>query len=576
MADLSIDLSPITREINSLARELSHQMDVVDTKVGRVSQDLALTQSDLAQLRASFTQWVDEARRTAAVQESQTLLVGLKAELEREFGHYDVVRRSSVGVLQAFDVGNVSNERVTAVAEELMIQTPRYWLAPALVALAAWSMDNQDTATKSVAEAYRRSPTKTSLLFALISWRQGRQDAAVRWLRHYYASLDPRSLTREFAVILEATSYNAFGPEAQQGLTEVLVKWRSQLRQDEAAVEEQIKKWVVDVALRRETLDDASYVTLPSLSPNWPALKHQLEMASALPVVIEHYETIRDASTPMPTLLEDLIDDILDSLVTDFDSEELPLRREVVYHESVVRERGDTQAARKRADHLQEALELSNDILTIQTMAATKPELVGVGRQTQRLMIGVGARDFSAAVGRFCAEYRQHALTSVQFDFTPTHSNYASSYGFTGVAIPSTTPDVDGVARLRNAWEQTFASYISRVSFKNSFYTVRALCAAAVALVLMLISPIAGVLAGLVGAGIVYFMGEQERKRCQALVDRANAQKANAIDFSVSMYRAAQAELVDALLCYEQLDAQEADLLKLIQTWPTRRVEDEQ
>ena len=143
------------------------------------------------------------------MQQSQVKIVDLKAQLDREFGHYSVVRRTSVGLLQGFDVGNISNAVATNVAEELMIQTPRYWLAPALVALAAWSHDRQDIAEKSVQEAFSRDRHKTSLFFTLVLRRQGRMSGSVRWLRHYMASLDPSALTREFAVILEASSCNA-------------------------------------------------------------------------------------------------------------------------------------------------------------------------------------------------------------------------------------------------------------------------------------------------------------------------------------------------------------------------------
>lgn len=576
MSSVSIDWGPIEGKIDRMGSALSTQIDGVETKVGYVQNDLALTQSELAQLRASFNSWVDEARRTAAVQESATKLVDLKAQLDREFGHHDVVRRTSEGVLQAFDIGNVSNKTVTSVAEELMIQTPRYWLAPCLVALAAWSMDKPDIAEKSLQEAYRRDRNKTSLLFALITRRQGREDAATRWLKHYLTSLDPTALTHEFAVILEATSYNAFGAAAQQLLTETMSRWRIQLRQDVAAVDSQIKRWVADIGLRRQDLDEGSYSVLPYLSPEWPQLKRQLELSSALPETIDAYETIRDLDAPIPSLLEDLLDDILDTLVTNYDVEELPLRRNIVYHESVVQERGDLDRARYRADHLQEALELTSDILSLQTMAATNPELVGVGPQTQRLMIGVGVKDFVAGIGRFCANYRSQAIEEVTYDFKPDHSNYASKFGFKGVSFGSRLSEESGIQQLTSTWHQTFSDYIASVSFKNSYYAKPVLITAGIAVLFALFLQwviVAVVLLG--GVAITFFLGDKEKKRCQTLVDEAESLRQEALEYSVSMYRAAEAELVDALICYRQLDGQEAELLKLVETWPTRGKEEE-
>lgn len=571
----SIDLSPITRAVDRLAVQLSNQIDSVDTKVGAVRSDLASTRGELSQLRSQFIQWVDEARRTAAVQESSVKLVDLKAQLDRQFGHYAVVRRTSQGVLQAFDIGNVSNDTVTSVAEELMIQTPRYWLAPCLVALAAWSMNDEEIAEKSIREAYARDPNKTSLMFALVTRRQGRGDASARWLRHYLTSLDPTALTREFAVILEATSHNAFGPAGQQLLSEAIGKWRVQLRNDVDAVDAQIKRWVADVGIRRQELADDSYPTLAYLSPHWPTLKRQLELASALPETIDAYEAVRDFDAPIPSVLEDLLDDILDQLVREYDEEELPLRRNVVYHEAVVDERGDLDRARYRADHLQQALEMTQDILSLQTMAATNPKLVGVGPQTQRLMIGVGVNDFAAGVGRYCANYRAEAIDRVSFNFKPDHSNYARAYKFKGTVVASDMPEPHAVEQIRRTWEQTFTEYIESVSFKNSWYTKRALIAGGIGLVLLFFNVWLGVIALLVGAGVVYAMGENEKKRCAKLVADAEAQRAEALEYTLGMYRNAQAELVDAKLCYQQLDEQEAELLNLIKTWPTRGKEEE-
>ena len=237
----SIDLTPLSRQINEVGREiinnLGSQIDGVQANLGTVRNDLQLTRSELADLREEFQQFVEEAARVAAVQQSQVKIVDLKAQLDREFGHYSVVRRTSVGLLQGFDVGNISNAVATNVAEELMIQTPRYWLAPALVALAAWSHDRQDIAEKSVQEAFSRDRHKTSLFFTLVLRRQGRMSGSVRWLRHYMASLDPSALTREFAVILEASSCNAFGPEGNELLSAKLAEWSKQLRQHPEAVE---------------------------------------------------------------------------------------------------------------------------------------------------------------------------------------------------------------------------------------------------------------------------------------------------------------------------------------------------
>lgn len=574
MSQASVDINAFIRAVEQSHNQLAGQIDQVDTSVGLVRQDLNLTANELRELRAEFDAFVQTAARAAAVQQSETRVVNLKAELDRQFGHYGQVRRTSVGMLQAFDVGNVGNDIVRQVSEELMIQTPRYWLAPVIVTLAAWSRDNEEMAQKSVREAYSRDAAKTSLFFALVLRRQGRLEAANRWLQHYLLALDPRALGREFAVVLEATSYNAFGPAAQTLMTDAMATWCGELRTNKDIVEKQIQAWVREIGGRRDIVAPSAYPELQALSPEWPTVKRVLEQASAIPVMIDTYGDIARRDTQLPTVLEHLLDDILDQLVTEYDTEELPLRREVVYHEAVIEEGGDMTRARQRADRLQATLDETTDIVSLQTDAAISPELVGVSDQTQRIMIGVGRHDLRAAVARFCHDYRSQVLPVVTFSFDAQHSNYASTYRFQGAQLTSAMPEQDGVNLLRTVWHNTFAAYIDSISFKNSWYTKPGLIAGALALVLLMMNPMVGVVALLAGAGIVWFLGDQERKKCQAAVDAVEKIRAEAIEHSIARYRAAQAEFVDAGHEFTELDSQEGELLALIDTWPTANAEE--
>ncbi|MBK6440866.1 MAG: hypothetical protein IPH27_11435 [Actinomycetales bacterium] len=552
-------------------RALESQISVVSGEVGQVRSDLRLTTDQLQALRREFQAFVDESAKVALVQQSETKVVNLKAELDRQFGHYELVRRTSTGMLQAFDVGNVSNDVVRSVSEELMIQTPRYWLAPALVALAAWSRDNQDIAEKSVGEAFSRDKNKTSLFFALVMRRQGRVEASVRWLRHYLTSLDPSALTREFAVILEATSYDAFGAQGQAMLSDRMTQWCTELRNRDEIVEAQIGSWVKEIRARSQQLDPSKYQALAALSPQWNAVKSQLESASALPEMIDRYAAVRNHDAALPQVIEDLLDDILDTLVTEYDEEELPLRREVTYHEAIIDERGDQARAQAKADVLLKALEHTDDVVSLQTTAAITPELIGVSVQTQRIAVGVGYDDLRTAVGRYCTAYRGAHVSAVDIELGPGHSNYASTYNFPGWRISTSVPEEQAMTRLRTVWEGTFDQIVDKLRFSNGWYTKPGIIAAVVTLVSFFIKPIIigfVVLAG--AAGIIYLLGEQAKKKSLAAIAAVEAAKEPAIERSISMYRDATAQFVDAELVYEDLDRQEADLLALVDAWPTR------
>ena len=567
---VQVNFDPVFRALDQTRRALESQISEVSVDVGVVRQDVKSTNDELRQLRREFEAFVEQSERLAAVQQSETKVVNLKAELDRQFGHYAAVRRTSTGLLQAFDIGNVSNKTVQSISEELMIQTPRYWLAPALVTLAAWSRDNREIADKSVAEAFARDKNKASLFFALVLRRQGRMEASVRWLRHYLTSLDPLALTREFAVILEATSYDAFGPAGQRLLSTAMSEWVKELRTRDDIVESQINLWRREIQTQGQALAPTLFPALATVSPQWGQVKGTLEKASALPLVLEKYTAVRNHDGSIPRVLEDLLDDILDQLVSEYDDEELPLRREVRFHEAIIEERGHRDRAQAKADLLLRALERTDDVVTLQTTAAITPELMGVSTQTQRIAIGVGQQDFRTALGRHTAEYRSGHLTVVDIALGPDHSSYASSYKFPGWQSTTQVDEESALTQLRQIWQNTFDAAAESLRFKDSWYVKPALVAAAVALIAGLVGKIlVGLLFLALGAGVVYFLGEQKKAKCQATVDALEKAKGPAIDKSIEIYRDATAQFVEAELLYEELDATEADLIQLIDLWPT-------
>ena len=574
MADFKIDVSPIMKAIEQVddkvsivgsgLNRVSEKVDVVDTKVGG-------TQSELAELRRRFEDYVRQAERTANVQRAETKAGTLKADLEREFGHYQVVRRSSIGLLQAFDVGNVSESTAGQISEELMIQTPRYWLAPALVALAAWSRDDKDICERSITEAYNRSQAKTALFFALVLRREKREAESVRWLHHYLAACDPRALTREFAVILEAASQGQFGPQGTRLALTQLAQWTAELRGSQELVADQVEKWVEELTVSQKVLDPSEAPMLRRLASasDFARVKAQAEATTALKACAEKYEAIKDSEFTSSGVISTLLDDLLIQLVTEYDEEELPLNREVAYQDAIIETGGDLDRARTKADQMISVLDEHTDAVTLQTNAAIAPDSLGVSIRTQQVAIGVGKEDFRTAVRAYTKDYRLRHVDNVTLTLEPNHHQLASTYGFRGFATSTRTDEAVMAGQLRQAWDATFAAYIQSVTFKNQQMLMPIGIAVVVALVAFMINPLAGLLVAAVSGGLAYYVIYQAQKAARAKVDGANAVKQRAFEESFTMLQDARADFDELQWAYEEQDADEDELLRIIDVWPS-------
>ena len=184
----SANLSAIERSLSNISGNISTLNDnlgVVDNHVDQVNDNVRVVYDEVGALAKEFREFVKLQMRANAKANSQQRLIQIRQELEKRFGHYDIVRRTTTGILQADDLGIVKKETITNATEELMLSTPGYWLTPCLVALAAWINDQPDLAEKALREGIKRNDEKTSLFWALICRRADRKSAALKWTQRY-------------------------------------------------------------------------------------------------------------------------------------------------------------------------------------------------------------------------------------------------------------------------------------------------------------------------------------------------------------------------------------------------------
>ena len=154
MADYAIssaNLSAIEnglRAINNNLGTLNNNIEVVDRNVDTVNNNVKVVYDEIGALARDFHNFVQLQVRANALSKAQQRIIQIRQEMEKRFGHYDIVRRTTTGILQADDIGIVKKDTISNATEELMISTPGYWLAPCLVALAAWINDQPELAER--------------------------------------------------------------------------------------------------------------------------------------------------------------------------------------------------------------------------------------------------------------------------------------------------------------------------------------------------------------------------------------------------------------------------------------------
>ena len=409
-----IQQADLTRIANNLG-VIHDDLGTIDSKVGTVNDNVKVVYDEIGSLAQEFHDFVSLQVRANRLGQAETRLVKIRQELEKKYGHYDIVRRTTTGILQADDLGIVKRDTISNATEELMLSTPGYWLAPCLVALAAWINDQPELADKALREGIKRNDEKTSLFFALICRRADRKSACLKWTQRYLANQDEEELDRKTIIVLDAFASGLLGADSEGIISKQMDEWLSNLEEKPGFTEQQTQQWSDAINLKRKPIDTSSYTYLRKYSKTWPLLQDILEGANLHAIMLDYLTSIFEQKASTASIKEQL-DEILNSLVTDFDDEELPLRREEKFEQFVVDFEGDENRARQNMAIEQSAFDTHKDFTQLLTDAAMKPESSHSSVSTQKFAFALSKDWVTNAYSDIIAQNRMKIPNEIEIN----------------------------------------------------------------------------------------------------------------------------------------------------------------
>lgn len=345
VSDARHDIRELAALVSSEMMYLKQGIDVVNNEVFGVKSDVQSVKDDVYTFKVRFEEFVDDLEKKNNITHAQGRIVILNQEIEKQFGLYEDVRNNLVGILQAVDTGLVSKQVITNSTEELMLGTPRYWLSPSLIAIAAWINNNRNLANKAVNEGIRRNPIKTELIFTLISNRLKRQDASFAWLSKFFETQNPLEMPQETLILVNAYTDGVFGPDSQGVCMQQISKWMENLSKQTEIVKDLEDRWIKKIkVMQGNEMDENSFKYLQDYSPNFATLMNLLNYARKHQVLLDYLKNIINTKIEKKDYVEEL-DDILFKLVNEYDEDEFELRREQQLCELIIKYNGDKEKA---------------------------------------------------------------------------------------------------------------------------------------------------------------------------------------------------------------------------------------
>ena len=540
------DLSLIERSLSNLAGSI----DYVNNRVDQVDDNVKIVYNEVEKLANEFREYVEMQSLANRKAEAKMNLSAIRDKLKDNFGHYDVVRRTATGILQANDLAIVKSSMLSHITEKQMIETPNYWLTPCLVALAAWINDDQALAERALAEGIRRNDEKTSLFFGLICRRIGRENSSLKWFARYLEAQDEEKLDRKAVIVLDAFASGLLGNDTENFVYQQIQEWMSNLEAKPGFTERQLDNWKNAINSKRVPLKSGLYPYLEKYSHTWGNLQDVLEGANLNNDLYEYFKKVFEQKEETKKLKVEL-DKILDSLVTEFDEEELPLKREEQFEELVVKYNGSESKA-----HAQMALEKSvyddyRDFMQLLTDASMNPEESKSSVATQKFATALSRNNIVTAFNDIVAQNRMNVPYDIEINVDTFNDKTQDG-----------EDEEEVLNRFENLVEQEKQADLSKLKL-NMFEQFCLFGGAAVVLygiIKSFMDKSFAFITIILGIGLIIYHFTAKQK-VQKLIQKTIENYAQKLESGKQIIRATIAEIVDFRIEFSEKDAENKKVL---------------
>lgn len=279
-------------------------------------------------------------------------------EYHTKFAHYNELRRISLGCVIGLDSTIISGETSRKKVEMVYLQNTEYWLAYAAMSVMLWASDEYEAAMRAMEKSLSAHYFNSCLFYLLINLRFNRIDAAKKWYVQYLERSDMDDLGDEWQYLLQAYLFGAFGSDKafQDTVAQCFRRMMAQVEVTSVDFAKQFVGKAIEFAERYPHKSERSFPLLRRTCSEYRQLHQLLTEAEKNSRIAGYYKELADAETKETQSLPERIENVLYTLVDDYDDEEWEVVKQIHFNEAIISALGDEAVAAENcrslfADH---------------------------------------------------------------------------------------------------------------------------------------------------------------------------------------------------------------------------------
>lgn len=349
MSNVNSAINNLNNSVESFRSQVSVHVNNIDTSTNQVQQTAESVYQRVEQFRKDIMSGEEK-------QIAHENIMRLDQVIKEQFGNYDAIRKTIIGIVRDFDINLVRNSTIEELSEELWITSSRYWLSYALLAVTAWVNNYPEVAKNALSESVRKDEIKTSLFFCLLNLRFGRVQTAREWFKVYCRTLNPVMLQQETAVMIQAFMGGIFGKDKQleHEVASIINEWIQIISEDAQICQGLVDSYEAYFENSPSTVK-CNYEQIKAFCTNYAEVEKSFIDVSKYDNFLQLLDELNvDEQMQTDENYKSRVDAVLNSLITNYDEEERELKEEQQYYRLIIDNEGDKEKAEVQFEEIKQ------------------------------------------------------------------------------------------------------------------------------------------------------------------------------------------------------------------------------
>lgn len=339
-------------------------------------------------------------------------------EYYTRFSYYNELRRISLGYVVGLDSSIISSETARKKVEKAYLQNTEYWLAYCISGVMLWANDEKEAAERAVAKSLKVNYFNSCLFYLLINLRFNRIDAAKKWYVNFMNLADINDIGDEWQYLLQAYLYGAFGAddEFQKTVADIFKKMMSQM---EVTTVDFAKKFTLKALQFAELYihkTDCEFALLRRNCAEYEEMKSLLSSAEKNAEIAKYFDRLYNEEDSAEGELPQRIENVLYSLVNDYDDEELKVIKNMKYNEAIISAKGDEAAAQAKYDAMFAEKDSKKNFGEVMMDWAFAPETSQTDASVKHFAVSLMKESIAKGFEKYPEKYRTLEKDKYTFD----------------------------------------------------------------------------------------------------------------------------------------------------------------